>query len=229
MEGLRVLKVGGVPEIVTVDLPVLPRRLQEEIELERQRIAASAHEFDGPVQVVLRADGDRLVVANATYAWWKVLRSTAGPNPYPWGGLGVALLLCDEQENILWARRSQTVGDPGVWGLSASGGAPANHTPYEAMLAETHEELGLAADALEGLQPLFTVRGAVTGGSNGILILYRARLAPGAVITANPEEVAETVWQPSPEGLEPFGASASLVWEFCRRRGFLDPRFLAAG
>lgn len=228
MEGLRLIKVGGIPEIVTVSTPRLSRQLQAEIEREQQCLAASEHEFDGPVQIVLRADDQRLVVADATYSWWKVLRSTTSPNPYPYGGLGVALLLYDQDGSILWARRSDTVRDPGTWGLSAAGGAQAGLTPEQAMLVEAHEELGLRADKIEDLTPLFTVRGIVTGGNTGVLVLYRARLAKHAVIAPNPDEVSEVVWQPSPEGLEPLGDGAARVWEFCRRRGFLDPRFLVA-
>ncbi len=110
--------------------------------------------------------------------------------------LGVQLFVERPEGPILFQLRGPSIGrDPLLWTASASGGLAPKEEPRAAILADAAEEIALAEDDLEGLQA-FAV--CLNDDSGSALVVYHARLRPGAEPSPDETKVGELHWATSP-------------------------------
>jgi hypothetical protein len=130
--------------------------------------------------------------------------------------LGVQLFVERHEGPTLFQLRGPSIGrDPLLWTASASGGLMPNEQPRAAILADAEEEIGLREDSLEDLRPAAV---CVNDDSGSALVVYHARLRPGAEPEPDETKVAELHWAQGPAEL---GAQVSgdtvACWEALQR------------
>jgi hypothetical protein len=130
--------------------------------------------------------------------------------------LGVQLFVERLEGLILFQLRGASIGrDPLLWTASASGGLMPREEPQAAILADAAEEIALEADELEGLR---AVAVCINDDSGSALVVYHARLRPGAEPSPDEAKVAELHWAAS---LSDLGAQVSgdtvASWEALER------------
>jgi hypothetical protein len=113
--------------------------------------------------------------------------------------LGVQLFVERPEGAILFQLRGPSIGrDPLLWTASASGGLTPKEEPRAAILADSGEEIALDAEDLEGLQAIAV---CVNDDSGSALVVYHARLRPGAEPSPDETKVAELHWATGPDAL----------------------------
>jgi hypothetical protein len=113
--------------------------------------------------------------------------------------LGVQLFVERPEGPVLFQLRGPAIGrDPLLWTASASGGLTPKEEPRAAILADAEEELALGEEDLEGLQAIAV---CVNDDSGSALVVYHARLRPGAEPSPDEAKVAELHWANSPAEL----------------------------
>lgn len=107
--------------------------------------------------------------------------------------------LLDADDRMLVTRRALSKRAwPGVWTNSFCGHPRPGESPEDAVRRHARHELGLEVEAIAPLLPDFRYRAVDAAGivENEVCPVYRARVAPGATLTPNPDEVAELQWVP---------------------------------
>jgi hypothetical protein len=113
--------------------------------------------------------------------------------------LGVQLFVEREEDVVLFQLRGPSIGrDPLLWTASASGGLMPTEEPRAAILADAEEEIALREADLEGLRPVAI---CLNDDSGSALVVYYARLRPGAEPVPDETKVAELHWSRDPAGL----------------------------
>jgi hypothetical protein len=126
--------------------------------------------------------------------------------------LGVQLFVERPEAAFLFQLRGPSIGrDPLLWTASASGGVTPHEEPRAAILADAAEEIALGEDDLEGFRPVAVCLNDLSGSA---LVVYHARLRPGAEPEPDEAKVAELHWARS---LVDLGAQVSgdtvACWE----------------
>ena len=195
----------AVPEILIVEPPRLPKQLLERAEQLHQELLSRPEGYDDPVLVGLEADAERIVAYEAPYSLARTLYAAADPR-FGVGTVAAKLMLSSPHGlEWLWQLRTEHVLEADRWSWAAAGGVDPGEDPLQAVRREAQEELGIAASALEGLEPLALV------GSPGLAILFRARLAPRVELHPNAHEVAELRFASAPP--EPCTRTVAAVWD----------------
>jgi hypothetical protein len=110
--------------------------------------------------------------------------------------LGVQLFVERPEGPILFQLRGPSIGrDPLLWTASASGGLAPKEEPRAAVLADAAEEIALGEDDLESLDAIAV---CLNDDSGSALVVYHARLRPGAEPSPDETKVAELHWATSP-------------------------------
>jgi hypothetical protein len=110
--------------------------------------------------------------------------------------LGVQLFVERSEGVVLFQLRAASIGrDPLLWTASASGGLTPKEEPRAAVLADAAEEMSLAENDLEGFRPVAV---CLNDDSGSALVVYHARLRPGAEPVPDKSKVAELHWAGSP-------------------------------
>ncbi len=110
--------------------------------------------------------------------------------------LGVQLFVERPEGAVLFQLRGRSIGrDPLLWTASASGGLAPGQQPREALLADAREEIGLGESDLPDLRPIAVALNDDTGSA---LVVYHARLRPGAEPRPHPVKVGELHWAATP-------------------------------
>ena len=136
--------------------------------------------------------------------------------------LGVQLFVEREEGVILFQLRAASIGrDPLLWTASASGGLMPREEPRAAVLADAAEEMALNEGDLEGFRPVAV---CVNEGSGSALVVYHARLRPGAEPVPNPERVAEIHWASEPAAIgAQVSGDALAAWDALGRARDAEP------
>jgi hypothetical protein len=153
--------------------------------------------FDGPIAFCHGVSTDGAILRRAgRYAEARVVFEEP-TLAYKLGfALAVQLFVERPEGAILFQLRGPSIGrDPLLWTASASGGLTPKEEPRAAILADAEEELALGEEDLEGLRAIAV---CVNDDSGSALVVYHARLRPGAEPSPDETKVAELHWATGP-------------------------------
>jgi 8-oxo-dGTP pyrophosphatase MutT (NUDIX family) len=208
VEAMEVKPLSDVPELILVDRPPLPDALLAQAELLHRELLALPDGYDDPTLVCLEANVARALVYQVPYSLGQVIYE-AKDRSFGLGGVAAKLLLEDDSTGErLWQLRSAHVLQPHTWSWSVAGAVDPSETSLQAIRREAQEELGVAASALEELEPLAFLNG------RGFSVLFRARLQAGVELHPNAGEVAELRFAVEPP--EPRTTTVALTWSKVR-------------
>lgn len=189
----------------------------------REGLARTQGRFDGPIAFCHGVTADGSILRRAgRYAEAMVVFEEPSLAYRLGFALGVQLFVEREEGAFLFQLRGPSIGrDPLLWTASASGGVMPGEEPRNAVLVDAAEELALREDDLEGFRPVAV---CVNEGSGSTLVVYHARLRPGAEPTPNASRVAELYWARDPGSI---GAQISgdtlAAWEALGRAREPEP------
>ena len=170
------------------------------VEDARLTLARTPGRFDGPIAFCHGVSPEGAILRRAgRYA--EALVVFQEPSlAYRLGfALGVQLFVERPEGAVLFQLRGPSIGrDPLLWTASASGGLTPTEEPRAAVLADAAEEIGLTEDDLPGFQPVAVCVNDDTGSA---LVVYHARLRPGAEPVPDETKVAELHWAATPADL----------------------------
>ena len=186
-------------------------------------LARTSGRFDGPIAFCHGISRDGAILQrHGRYAEAMVVFEEPSLAYRLGFALGVQLFVERAEGATLFQLRGPSIGrDPLLWTASASGGLRPGETPREAVLADAAEEVGLEVPDLEGFRPVAAVTNDATGSA---LVVYRARLRPGAEPRPDPVKVAELAWTRSPAELgAQVSADTLAAWEALDTRSKQSP------
>lgn len=185
---------------------------------ERMRMLARAPDrFDGPIAFCHGISPDGRILHRAGRYSEALVVFEEPSLAYRLGfALGVQLFVSRGDE-VLFQLRAASIGrDPLLWTASASGGLQPAEMARVAVLADAAEELGLAEDHLDDLEPIAICANDDTGSA---LVVYRAELGRGTELQASEAKVAELRWARAPTELSGQVSPDTLAcWEAFERR-----------
>ncbi|MDQ4019865.1 MAG: NUDIX domain-containing protein [Actinomycetota bacterium] len=163
----------------------------------RTTLARTPGRFDGPIAFCHGVTPEGVIVRRAgRYAEAMVVFQEPSLAYRLGFALGVQLFVERGEDVVLFQLRGPSIGrDPLLWTASASGGVRPGEEPRDAVLADAAEEIGLAEDDLRELRPVAV---CVNDDSGSALIVYHARLRPGAEPEPDDTKVAELHWAAAP-------------------------------
>lgn len=173
--------------------------------------------FDGPIAFCHGVSSEGTIVRRAGRYSEAIVVFEEPTLAYRLGfALGVQLFVERAEGVVLFQLRGRSIGrDPLLWTASASGGLRPGEEPRAAVLADAAEEIGLAADDLEGMRPVAV---CVNDDSGSALLVYHARLRAGPEPVPDETKVAELQWASAPAEI---GAQVSgdtiACWEALAR------------
>jgi hypothetical protein len=156
--------------------------------------------FDGPIAFCHGVSPDGAIVRRAGRYAEAMVVFEEPTLAYKLGfALGVQLFVEREEGVVLFQLRGPSIGrDPLLWTASASGGVMPTEEPRAAIAADAAEEISLTEDDLDGLRPVAI---CLNDDSGSALVVYYARLRPGAEPVPDETKVAELHWAEAPSAL----------------------------
>jgi 8-oxo-dGTP pyrophosphatase MutT (NUDIX family) len=165
------------PALRLVEAPPLSAAAADALAEARAEIAANPNAFDGPNLMALSCAADESCVYQASYETCLAQRRLGADGAQIGvGQLGCGVVLYDDEGRSGWSRRSEKVSFPLHLGFAAAGATDLGETLVENVVRETREELGLGADDLLGLRPVWLEARLEP------FVLFSAQLRPGAVL-----------------------------------------------
>lgn len=163
----------------------------------RLSLARAPNRFDGPIAFCHGVTPEGAIVRRAgRYAEAMVVFEEPSLAYRLGFALGVQLFVERPEGPVLFQLRGPSIGrDPLLWTASASGGLAPGEEPRAAVLADAAEEIGLGADDLPDFRPVAV---CVNDDSGSALVVYHARLRPGAEPSPAQAKVAELHWTSEP-------------------------------
>lgn len=173
--------------------------------------------FDGPIAFCHGTSPDGAVVRRAGRYAEAMVVFEEPTLAYKLGfALGVQLFVERDEGVVLFQLRGPSIGrDPLLWTASASGGLMPTEEPRAAILADAAEEIRLGEDDLLDLRPVAV---CLNDDSGSALVVYHARLRPGAEPVPDETKVAELHWAhvPAEIGAQVSGDTVAC-WEALER------------
>jgi ADP-ribose pyrophosphatase YjhB (NUDIX family) len=163
----------------------------------RTTLARTPGRFDGPIAFCHGVTPEGVIIRRAgRYAEAMVVFQEPSLAYRLGFALGVQLFVERAEDVVLFQLRGPSIGrDPLLWTASASGGVRPGEEPRDAVLADAAEEIGLGEDDLHELRPVAV---CVNDDSGSALVVYHARLRPGAEPEPDETKVAELHWAAAP-------------------------------
>ncbi len=163
----------------------------------RTMLARTPGRFDGPIAFCHGVTPEGVIVRRAgRYAEAMVVFQEPSLAYRLGFALGVQLFVERAEDAVLFQLRGPSIGrDPLLWTASASGGVRPGEEPRDAVLADAAEEIGLGEDDLQEFRPVAI---CVNDDSGSALVVYHARLRPGAEPQRDETKVAELHWAAAP-------------------------------
>jgi hypothetical protein len=153
--------------------------------------------FDGPIAFCHGVSADGAILRRAGRYAEAMVVFEEPTLAYRLGfAVGVQLFVERHEGPVLFQLRGPSIGrDPLLWTASASGGLTPKEEPRAAILADAQQEIALSEDDLEGFQAIAV---CVNDDSGSALVVYQARLRPGAEPSPDETKVAELHWANNP-------------------------------
>jgi hypothetical protein len=196
------------PFALPVDAP-----LERAVRDAERLLSRAPGRFDGPIAFCHGVSADGGVLRRAGRYAEAMVVFEEPTLAYRLGfALGVQLFVERPEGPFLFQLRGPSIGrDPLLWTASASGGLQPGEDPRVAVLADAAEEVGLAENDLEDFR---AVAVCVNDDSGSALVVYHARLRPGAEPVPHETKVAELHWarEPSEIGAQVSG-DTTASWE----------------
>ncbi len=166
----------------------------------RLSLARAPNRFDGPIAFCHGVTPEGAILRRAgRYAEAMVVFEEPSLAYRLGFALGVQLFVERPEGAVLFQLRGPSIGrDPLLWTASASGGLAPGEEPRAAVLADAAEEIGLGEDDLPDFRPVAV---CVNEDSGSALVVYHARLRPGAEPFPDETKVAELHWASDPTAI----------------------------
>ena len=166
----------------------------------RETLARTPGRFDGPIAFCHGVTPEGVILRRAgRYAEAMVVFQEPTLSYRLGFALGVQLFVEREEGVVLFQLRGPSIGrDPLLWTASASGGVTPGEEPCDAVRADAAEEIGLGAGDLVGFRPVAV---CVNDDSGSALVVYHARLRPGAEPQPDETKVVELHWAATPTAI----------------------------
>ncbi|MDX1615050.1 MAG: NUDIX domain-containing protein [Candidatus Promineifilaceae bacterium] len=200
------------PDLGFVPPTILPRTFYG---LHRRRLAQGLAHTGGPPewfrqQPSLALKVWRRVVGPLVYLWKDRQRRRLGLPPYslpPRWTVGAFVIISDEQDRVLWVRRT----DQDIWNLPG-GQVETGEAPWEAAVRETKEETGLDV-RLTDLSGVY-----VKPANDGLILTFTAAVS-GGQLRIGPEAAAFDYFKPGEEPANSLAKQVVRAADAFNRRG----------
>jgi hypothetical protein len=166
----------------------------------REMLARTPGRFDGPIAFCHGVTPEGVILRRAGRYAEAMVVFQEPTLAYRLGfALGVQLFVERDEGVVLFQLRGPSIGrDPLLWTASASGGVTPGEDPCDAVRADAAEEISLTEADLIAFHPVAVVVNDDTGSA---LVVYHAKLRPGAEPQPNEAKVAELYWATSPTAI----------------------------